>query len=126
VIQQIGGLEGPSTAPQVENPNGALGQETFLKVMVAQLKAQNPLSPANSGEYLGELVSLTELEQITNLANAGQLSGAVGLIGHTVTYTAGAEKHTGTVEKVQASNAGVTVTVSGQGGVALNQLTEIS
>lgn len=124
---QINAVEpGGGSPPQVNNPNGTLNQDTFLQVLVAQLKAQNPLSPASSSEYLGELVSLTEVEQITNLANAGQLSGAVSLIGHTVAYKSGNETATGSVEKVQVTNEGVTLTVSGHAGVPENELTEVS
>ena len=69
-----------------ENPNGVLGQNDFLKLMIAQLQAQNPLEPGNSNEYLNELAQFTQVEQMTNLANANELSGAVQLIGHTVSY----------------------------------------
>jgi|SRR5579875_38331 len=127
MIEQVSERSTGATQPaQVTNPNGTLNQETFLQVLVAQLKAQNPLAPASSSEYLGELISLTELEQITDLANAGQLSGATGLLGHTVTYNDGKESVRGTVEKVEMGSSGVTLTVSGRSGVPENELTEIS
>ncbi len=43
--------------------------------MIAQLQAQDPLQPANTNEYLSELAQFTQVEQITNLANASELSG---------------------------------------------------
>ena len=58
----------PATGP--ENPNGELGKNAFLKLMVAQLKAQNPLDPANGNEYVAELAQFSQLEQMTNLAEA--------------------------------------------------------
>ena len=75
---------GAAATPQ--NPNSVLGQNDFLKLMIAQLQSQNPLSPSNTNEFLSELAQITQVEQTTNLANANELSGAVQLIGRTVSY----------------------------------------
>jgi flagellar basal-body rod modification protein FlgD len=109
-----------------QNPGGQLGQDDFLKLMIAQLQSQNPLQPASNTEYLSQLATFTQLEQMTNLANAGELSGGVQLIGHKVTYTDGkGATQTGTVESVQTTSSGTTLTVSGTAGVAESNLTEI-
>jgi len=111
-----------------ENPNGALGQNDFLKLMIAQLQAQNPLEPSNGNEYVTELAQFTQLEQTTNLASAGELSSAVQLIGHTVSYsdpTTGAAA-TGVVESVQSATSGPTVTVEGVPGIKLSSVTEVN
>ena len=114
-----------ATAPT--NPNGMLGQNDFLKLMIAQLQAQDPLQPANSNEFIGELTQFTQVEQITNLANSGQLTGGVQLIGHAVSYKdASGLSVAGTVESVQSSAAGVTLTVNGVPGVTETSITEVS
>lgn len=117
----------PATAAaSPENPNGTLGQNDFLKLMIAQLQAQNPLEPGNGTEYVSELAQFTQLEQTTNLAGAGELSSAVQLIGHTVSYTnAAGTTVTGTVESVQSATSGPTVTVQGVAGVKLASITEV-
>jgi flagellar basal-body rod modification protein FlgD len=115
-----------ASATTPENPNGILGQNDFLKLMVAQLQAQNPLEPGNSNEFINELAQFTQVEQITNLANANELSNAVGLIGHKVTYNnASGELATGTVQSVQSDASGTTVTVEGVAGVKLSAVTEV-
>jgi flagellar basal-body rod modification protein FlgD len=121
------GAAAPSPAAATpENPNGILGQNDFLKLMIAQLQAQNPLEPGNSNEYLNELAQFTQVEQMTNLANASELSGAVQLIGHKVTYdNAQGAQATGTVESIQSSASGTTVTVEGVTGVKLASITEV-
>lgn len=120
---------GASTAAASEsptNPNGILGENDFLKLMIAQLQAQNPLEPGNSNEFLSELAQFTQVEQMTNLANANELSGAVQLIGHSVTYTnSEGESVTGTVQSAQSNASGVTVTIEGESGVSLSALTNI-
>ena len=109
-----------------ENPNGVLGQNDFLKLMVAQLQAQNPLEPGNSNEFVNELAQLTQIEQTTDLANASELSGAVQLIGHTVSYdNSSGTGATGTVQSVQSDASGTTVTVEGVAGVTLSSITEV-
>jgi flagellar basal-body rod modification protein FlgD len=116
---------GPGAAPT--NPNGMLGQNDFLKLMVAQLQAQDPLQPGNSNEYVNELAQFTQVEQVTNLANASELSGAVQLIGHTVTYSNGSGGSvTGKVQSIQSTSAGTTLTVEGVGGIKLSSVTEVN
>ncbi|MGH2863897.1 MAG: flagellar hook capping FlgD N-terminal domain-containing protein [Solirubrobacteraceae bacterium] len=115
-----------STEKAPENPNGVLGQNDFLKLMIAQLQAQNPLEPGNSNEYLNELAQFTQVEQMTNMANANELSGAVQMIGHKVSYNGSdGNSVTGTVESVQSSAGGTTVTVEGISGIALASLTNV-
>src|SRR5271155_3409148 len=119
---------GSSSAPETtpENPNGILGQNDFLKLMVAQLQAQNPLEPGNSNEFINELAQFTQVEQVTNLANANELSSAVGLIGHKVAYNnSSGVAATGTVQSVQSDSSGTTVTVEGVPGIKLASLTEV-
>ncbi len=108
------------------NPNGVLGQNDFLKLMIAQLQAQNPLEPGNSNEFLNELAQFTQVEQMTNLANANELSGGVQLIGRTVTYSSGtAGAVTGKVQSAQSTSAGVTLTIAGVPGVTLASITNV-
>ena len=118
------GSSAPQTTP--ENPNGILGQNDFLKLMVAQLQAQNPLEPGNPNEFINETEQMTQVEQITNLANANELSSAVGLIGRGVSYNnAAGEALTGKVQSVQSNASGTTVTVEGVTGVKLASITEV-
>ncbi|MGD0453606.1 MAG: flagellar hook capping FlgD N-terminal domain-containing protein [Solirubrobacteraceae bacterium] len=113
-------------ASSPQNPSSILGQNDFLKLMVAQLQAQNPLEPGNSNEFVNELAQLTQVEQTTNLANASELSGAVQLIGHKVSYNnPSGVSATGTVQSVQSDSSGTTVTVEGVAGITLSSITEV-
>jgi flagellar basal-body rod modification protein FlgD len=119
------GNSAPAASP--ENPNSVLGQNDFLKLMIAQLQAQNPLEPANGNEYVTELAQFTQLEQTTNLASASELSSAVQLIGHTVSYSdpsTGAAA-TGKVESVQSTTSGPTLTIEGVPGVKIASVSEV-
>jgi len=116
-----------STAGAAEsNSNGIMGQNEFLKLMIAQLQAQDPLNPGNTNEYISELAQFTQVEQTTNLASASELSSAVQLIGRTIHYTASSgEPAEGKVESVQSNASGTSVTVEGNAGVKLASITEV-
>ncbi len=118
---------GSASATSPENPNSVLGQNDFLKLMIAQLQAQNPLEPANGNEYVTELAQFTQLEQTTNLASASELSSAVQLIGHTVSYSdpSTGTAATGKVESVQSTSSGPTLTVEGVPGVKVSSVSEV-
>jgi flagellar basal-body rod modification protein FlgD len=120
------GSSASGTQATPENPNGVLGQNDFLKLMVAQLQSQNPLEPSNPNEFINETEQMTMVEQITDLSNSSELSGAVQLIGHKATYdNAAGEVATGTVQSVQSNASGTTVTIEGVGGVKLSAITEV-
>jgi flagellar basal-body rod modification protein FlgD len=42
-------------------------KEAFMKLLVAQIKHQNPLSPADGVQFLSQLAQFSELEQLVNL-----------------------------------------------------------
>jgi flagellar basal-body rod modification protein FlgD len=123
----------PTTEPA--NPNGELGKNDFLKLMVAQLQAQNPLEPSNGTEYISELAQFSQLEQTTNLAQtssqsvaAQQVAQAVGLIGHTVSYIDPSTGDTtqGSVQNVEITSTGATLTVEGITGIEPSRITEVA
>jgi flagellar basal-body rod modification protein FlgD len=123
----------PSTPPA--NPGGTLGKDDFLKLMVAQLQSQDPLQPTESSAFIGQLAQFTELEQVTNMAQsteqstaAQHVAQAVALIGHEVTCvnpTTG-ETHKGTVQSVQITGSGATLTVEGVAGIEPSTITAVS
>jgi flagellar basal-body rod modification protein FlgD len=59
-----------------------VGKDDFLKLLVAQIKNQNPLNPADGVEFLSQLAQFSQLEQLINIRTqleslaAGQLAGA--------------------------------------------------
>lgn len=45
----------------------ALGQDAFMKILVTQMKHQNPLEPMKDTEFIGQMAQFSSLEQLTSL-----------------------------------------------------------
>lgn len=55
--------------PARSGPTDQLGQEEFLKLMLAQLKNQDPLQPLENGEFLGQIAQFGTVTGIQDLQN---------------------------------------------------------
>ncbi len=72
-----------------EKTNQAKGydKDSFLKILVAQMKYQDPMEPTSNTEYISQYATFTQVEQMNNMANAMSLSRASEMVGKTVTVT---------------------------------------
>lgn len=118
-------VQPPTTAP----PAKELGKDTFLKLLVAQLKYQNPMAPQDGTQFLTQSAQFTMVEKLQELATQGaemRTLASLGLVGRTVSYTdAEREPRTGVVDRVRQSPAGTVLVVGGK-DVPLASVTEVS
>ncbi len=48
--------------------SSALGKDDFLKMLLAQLKNQDPLKPVDGTDFAAQLAQFTSIEQLTNMS----------------------------------------------------------
>ena len=107
-----------------------VGQDQFLKLMVAQLKSQDPLEPIKDQEFLGQLAQFSTLSGIEKLnANFGdmlslqQMTQGANLMGRQVVYqNSDNQTAQGTVQGF-AVNAGRIELQVGNDSVTLDKVT---
>lgn len=109
-----------------------LGQDAFLKLLVAQLKYQDPSNPADGTQFLAQTAQFTQLEKTTQLVTdqqnmlAGQnILSAGSLVGRTVSFPAAdGTTQTGVVTSAAVLGSQPTLKV-GDWTVPLSAVTEI-
>jgi flagellar basal-body rod modification protein FlgD len=117
------GIAATSSTTQAQGasaPGSILGKDDFLKLLVAQLKHQDPLNPMEDKDFMGQMAQFSSLEQLTNLSQAigrlgfsSQVAQSVALIGRTVDYVVGSELRSGAVDSVAIVEGEIRVHVGG-------------
>ena len=133
----VSGTSGVATnsASTMVDRNDQMGKDTFLKLLVAQMRYQDPANPADTNQLMAQTATFTQVEKLEEIAqqNASLLtlqrsSSAGALVGRTVTYTdeEGAKK-TGVVTSVRlATDTSEAQAMVGGVAVALGRITEIA
>ena len=113
-----------SATAATPNPGSAsaasVDYDTFLQLLVAELRNQDPTKPMDSTEYIAQLASFSNVEQaiqtndkLDQLLNSSFISSAGSLIGKTITSADGTVS--GEIVQVKVSNnTGIAVLANGQ------------
>lgn len=74
-----------SLANKTKETNGNnADKDTFLQMLVAEMKYQDPLQPTSNTEWVSQYATFSELEQMQNMAESAEASRANDLVGKTV------------------------------------------
>ena len=124
-----------STATTAVDRSDQRDKDTFRKLLVAQMKDQDPSNPASSSELMAQTATFSQVEQLQQIAgqNAAMLAlqratSAGTLVGQSVSYTA--EDGTTTTGKVSSVVLGTetseaTAMIAGV-AVPMGRITEVS
>jgi len=105
--------------------------ESFLKLLVAELKNQDPTEPMDSTQYIAQLATFSNVEQgiqtntkLDDLIQMGHLQQAGSIIGRTLTSPEG--DVSGVIEEVRVFDDGIVAVLEGgeqvvvSGGVTIS------
>lgn len=107
----------------------SLGKDAFLQLLVTQMKYQDPLNPNTDTQFVAQLATFSQLEQMQNLSQTTTNSQAFGLVGMNVTVktvdTSGNTSYkSGTVDYVVMSGGKAKLSIEGS-LYSLDQLEEV-
>jgi len=126
-----------TTATNSSSSSLPITQDQFLQMLMTELQNQNPMNPNSSDpmSFVTELAQFTQVEQETDtaqstatIASGQNTASAIALLGHTVDYTDPTTGATdsGTVQSVEISSSGPTLTINGTAGINASAVDEVS
>ena len=114
-----------------------LGQDAFMKLLVAQLKYQNPMAPADGQQYMTQMATFAQVEKLgqlltaqTDLAVWQKRLSAEGMVGKQVSGTSssdeGAVPMTGVVTGVRFDKNGPVLELAGGRTLTVDQVEKVT
>lgn len=95
--------------------NQGYDKNAFMNILCAQMKYQDPLEPTSNTEYINQYATFTQVEQLSNMAEAFSMSRASDLVGKTVIVTnENGEKIQGKVDYVTYKNGEALLNIDGK------------
>ena len=102
-----------TTGSTKDAKDATLNYDSFLKLLVAQMKNQDPTDPVDASEQMAQLASFSAVEQgiktnkhLESLIQETSMNQATSLIGKTITSADGETK--GVVKAVEVNTDGLT------------------
>ena len=116
-----------STSSSSTKSSNSVDYNTFLQLLIAEMKNQDPTNPMDTSQYMSQFAQLSTVEQAiqTNskldaLLSSSALSQAEGLIGKTATFsTEDGQAISGVIASVSINNGGAIATLEDGSKVAL-------
>jgi len=118
----------PSAAAQSQSasPRTELGKDDFLKLLIVQLKMQDPLQPLQDREFIVQLAQfriLEQLDQLNRTSEAALFASASSVIGKRVTW---GEGETDTVSAVVRRDGRYYVQTAGGREIPFESIAQVS
>ena len=125
-VPPVGSTSGSNSSSNSTSQAAAptLDYNSFLTLLMAEMKNQDPTKPMDSTEYVAQLATFSQVGQavetnskLDQLLQSSALSQAGSIIGHTVTSADGTVS--GTVSEVKVLSDGITAVLSDGQEVAI-------
>lgn len=108
-----------STSSTTSTSHNTVDYNTFLQLLIAEMKNQDPTNPMDTSQYMSQFAQLSSVEQamqtntkLDSLLSSQALSQADGLIGKNVSFTdSTGATFTGKVASISINSSGSVATL---------------
>jgi len=118
VVNEVFTRAFPTTSISETTAQNELDSDAFLKLLITELRFQDPLNPMNDREFMTQLAQLSSLEATQNLQLSSQALGlmqSAAFVGKTVEIIGhDGEITVGVVDEVQFENSAPMLVVAGE------------
>lgn len=104
-----------TTSGTTKAASSELGKDDFLKLLITQLRTQDPLQPLEDKEFIAQMAQFTSLEQMKNVNTALQTTQATAMLDKTVTWMDDeGQEQIGVVDSVKVVSGEPKVVIDGE------------
>ena len=121
----------PATTQSGQVSKTQVDYQSFLKLLVAQMKNQDPTNPMDSTQYMAQLAAFSQVEQsvqmntkLDQMLQSSTLAQADAIIGRTITSADGGTS--GKVAEVRLISNGIVAVLEGGAEVTVGPGVKIS
>lgn len=122
-------IGGSATQQNTTVQQPTLGQEEFLRILLAQLQYQDPMKPMDNQQFLAQMAQFSTLAQTQQLKNSVDTlltiqseTQSIGLIGKTVEVQTSSTPEVGVVQSLTFSSGQPALTVLNSSGALLTDI----
>jgi flagellar basal-body rod modification protein FlgD len=132
----IGGVQSSTATTAVTAPKqdifGGMGPDAFLKLLVAQLRYQNPMNPSDPTAMMGQIAQYAQVEALTKLQQGQSIDQSLSearlateLVGKFISASDGMTSEAGKVVSARFTATGPVLVLDNGAEVTLSAVTKV-
>ena len=121
----INSIKSADQKPRVQaDRRSALDKDAFLKLLLTELKYQDPLNPTDDKAFIAQMAQFSSLEQMQNMSRVLSLAQSCSMIGRRISAQSKDKAVSGVAEAVIIKNGAPYIRV-GDDETPMDSVTEI-
>ena len=120
----ISSLKAEERKPEAADRRSNLDKDAFLKLLLTELKYQDPLNPTDDKAFIAQMAQFSSLEQMQNMSKALLMSQSCSMIGRKISAQSKDKALDGVAEAVIIRN-GIPYIKVGSDEAPADSVTEI-
>lgn len=115
-----------TTSTTTSKSNDTLGKDDFLKMLVTQLRYQDPMQPMEDKEFIAQMAQFSSLEQMQNMNAAMITTQATSLIGKEIHWLDDQGNDKSGVVSAVTTYEGVSKLIVGDTSIGMEKVYKVS